>query len=233
MKTVVITGTNRGLGLGFVTHYLEAGWKVIAINRHDSEALSALKANAALTCLRAELTDEGDLARVAGELGSTDIDLLIHNAGVMGDANFRREVMQKQSLADFAREEWRKVFEINVFTPVQLTALLAPRLKDGATVVTLSSQMGSIEQNSFGGWYAYRASKAAVNGIMKSMSLELADRGIIAIAMHPGWVRTDMGGPDADIDTDTAIDGMTGVIAGLTLADSGRFLGYNGDELPY
>lgn len=233
MPHLVITGTNRGLGLEFVRHYLAADWQVTAINRRRSEELDALTDSAGLTCLEAELTQENDLERVADALTNARIDLLINNAGIMGDSAFRREVMQRQGLADFARDEWRSVFEINVFTPIQLIALLAERMADGGTVATISSQMGSISQNSFGGWYAYRASKAAVNCLMKSVSLELADRGIIAVALHPGWVRTDMGGPDADIDVTTSIAGMARVLDGLGPEDSGRFVSWNGDELPY
>lgn len=232
MPTAFITGTNRGLGLEFVRRYLEAGWRVIAVNRGESEALQALAVNPALTLLRAELTAPADLERIAESVGDTSLDLVINNAGIMGTDTFRLEDKQRQGLHDFSRDEWQRVFEINVFTPVQLIALLRERLAPGARVVTISSSMGSISGNSFGGWYAYRASKAAVNSLMKSVALELGDA-VIAIALHPGWVRTDMGGPDADIDAETSIAGMMAVIEGLGPDDNGAFLGFDGARIDY
>ncbi len=232
MPTAVITGANRGLGLEFTRRYLERGWNVIALSRNRSEALDALDRNPALTVLRGDLTDATDLERLAGEIGEASIDLLINNAGIMGTDAPRVTGRKKQGLHDFSREEWRAVFEINLFTPVQLIALLRTRLAPGARVVTISSSMGSIAENAYGGWFAYRASKAAVNSLMKSVALDLGDAAI-AIALHPGWVRTDMGGPDAEIDADTSVSGMMGVIDRLEPGDSGAFLGYDGKRLAY
>ncbi len=232
MPTALITGTNRGLGLEFVRRYLERGWQVIAVNRGESEALRSLAEDPALTLVRAELTAPADLERIADTLGDTTLDLVINNAGIMGTDTFRLEDKQRQGLHDFSRDEWQRVFEINVFTPVQLIALLREQLAPGAKVVTISSSMGSISGNSFGGWYAYRASKAAVNCLMKSVALELGDA-VIAIALHPGWVRTDMGGPDADIDVETSIAGMMAVIDSLGSDDNGAYLGFDGARLEY
>ena len=232
MPTALITGTNRGLGLEFVRRYLERGWRVIAVNRSESDALKALAADSSLTLAQAELTDSGDLQRVVAALGDASLDLVINNAGIMGTDTFRLEDKQRQGLHDFSRDEWRSVFEINVFTPVQLIAMLRERLAPGAKVVTISSSMGSISGNSFGGWYAYRASKAAVNCLMKSVALELGDA-VVSIALHPGWVRTDMGGPNADIDVETSIAGMMRVIDGLNSHDNGAFIGYDGARLEY
>lgn len=232
MPTAVITGCNRGLGLEFARRYLAAGWRVVALNRGDSKELVALAAEHPLTILRGDLTAEGDLQRMVGALGGTSVDLLINNAGVMGTDTFRLEDTPKQSLRDFDRDEWRTVFEINLFTAAQLIALLRERFVDGAKLVTISSSMGSISGNQFGGWFAYRASKAAVNSLMKSVALDLGDAAI-AVALHPGWVRTDMGGPDADIDAETSIAGMMQVIEGLGPGDTGAFIGYDGARLDY
>ncbi len=232
MPTAVITGTNRGIGLEFVRRYLESGWNVIALNRNDSPAITDLSVNPNLTVLHGDLTREEDLERMAAALGETSIDLLINNAGIMGSGAFRTEGHPSQGLHDFDRREWREVMEINLFTPMQLIALLRPQFANGARIVTISSSMGSTADNQFGGWYAYRASKAAVNSLMKSVSLELGDA-VIAIALHPGWVRTDMGGAGADIDASTSAEGMIRVIEGLKPADSGSFLAFDGRVLPY
>ncbi len=232
MPTVVITGANRGIGLAFTRRYLEAGWRVFAVNRGHSNALRDLAKHERLTLLQAELTDPFDLGRIGERLEEESIDLVINNAGIMGTDTFRQDNRQRQGLYDFEREEWRAVFEINLFTPMHLIALLRPRLAKGARLITISSSMGSIAGNQFGGWYAYRASKAAVNSLMKSVALELGDS-VIAVALHPGWVRTDMGGPDADIDVETSVAGMMDVIDGLEPADNGAFLGFDGRRIDY
>ena len=232
MPTAVITGANRGLGLEFTRRYLERDWEVIALNRGRSEVLETLARDNPLTILRGDLTREQDLERMAQTLGNSPIDLLINNAGLMGEERFRLADVPRQGLEDFSRDEWRAVFEINLFSAAQLIALLRTHFVPGAKIITISSSMGSIADNSFGGWYAYRASKAAVNSLMKSVALELGDKAI-AVAMHPGWVQTDMGGPDADIDAETSIRGMMEVIDGLSPADSGQFIGFDGRRLAY
>jgi len=140
-----------------------------------------------------------------------------------------------QGFGFFNRPMWREVFDINLFTVMSLSELLIEHISrsERGRIVTISSMLGSMSMNTSGGLYAYRASKAGVNAIMKSMSIDLASRGIIAIAQHPGWVRTDMGGQGADIDVHTSVSGMKKVIDGLNLADSGKFLSYDGTEMPW
>lgn len=232
MSTAVITGANRGIGLELTRRYLDAGWRVFAVNRGHSSDLRSLKDNPRLALLKAELTNPQDLTRVAERLEDEVVDLVINNAGIMGTGAARPERRHRQGLQDFSRDEWRAVFEINLFTPMHLLALLRPRLAAGARLVTVSSCMGSISDNEFGSWYAYRASKAAVNSLMKSVALELGDAAI-AIALHPGWVRTDMGGPEADIDVQTSVAGMIEVIEGLTPGDNGAFIGFDGSRIAY
>jgi NAD(P)-dependent dehydrogenase (short-subunit alcohol dehydrogenase family) len=151
----------------------------------------------------------------------------------MGTNTFHEGGMTRQGIHDFDRDEWRSVFEANLFTPGELTALLLDQIADDARVVMISSMMGSMELNSFAGWMAYRASKAAVNMMVSSAALEFAERGIVTLALHPGWVRTDMGGPEADIDVETSVAGMMDVIDGLGPEDSGAFIGYDGKRLPW
>jgi NAD(P)-dependent dehydrogenase (short-subunit alcohol dehydrogenase family) len=233
-STVLITGTNRGLGLGLVRAYLEDGWKVIAVNRSQSAELDELSSDH-LTIMYCDLTDDDELARVADSLGENPLDVLINNAGRMARSGFVASDQSSQGFGHFDRALWHDMFNINLFTPMRLAELLAGNLAraERGRIVTISSMLGSMELNTFGGIYAYRASKAGVNAIMKSMSVDLADRGIIAIAQHPGWVRTDMGGPGADIEIETSVNGMKTVIDGLTPADSGKLLSYDGSVMPW
>ena len=127
------------------------------------------------------------------------------------------------------------MFDINLFTPMHLCELLVDNVaqSNNGRMVTLSSMLGSMALNSTGGLYAYRASKAGVNAIMASMAIDLRDRGITAIAMHPGWVQTDMGGAGADLDVETSVNGMKKVIDGLSSEDSGKLLSWDGSEMPW
>ncbi|MBT8054001.1 MAG: SDR family oxidoreductase [Xanthomonadales bacterium] len=233
-ETVVITGANRGLGLGLTRAYLEDGWRVIALNRSSSPELESLR-NDSLEIHCCDLTDDSHLERFAGSLNGQVIDLLINNAGRMakdGSVNAGESV---QGFGYFNRELWRDVFDINVFTAMSLSELLADAIARSARgrIVTISSMLGSMALNSSGGLYAYRATKAGVNAIMKSMSIDLSGRGIIAIAQHPGWVQTDMGGQGADIDIATSVNGMKAVFDGLRPEDSGKFLSWDGSEMPW
>ncbi len=232
--TVLITGANRGLGLGLVRAYLEDDWDVIAVSRSLSAELDKI-ANPQLSVQLCDLTDDNDLAGLAATLGEEPLDVLINNAGRMARSGSVASEDSQQGFGHFDRALWHDMFDINLFTPMQLAELLAGNLAQAerGRIVTISSMLGSMELNSSGGIYAYRASKAGVNAIMKSMSIDLADRGIIAIAQHPGWVRTDMGGPGADIDIETSVNGMKSVIDGLTPEDSGKLLSYDGSVMPW
>jgi NAD(P)-dependent dehydrogenase (short-subunit alcohol dehydrogenase family) len=232
-STVLITGANRGLGLGLAEAYLADGWRVIALSRASSPGLEALN-NGRLDIHRCDLTDDDQLQSVADALSGQQVDVLINNAGRMAKPR-NGETRDVQGFGHFDRSLWHEVFDINLFTAVSLTERLVENLarSDRARIVTISSTLGSIAKNTSGGLYAYRASKAGVNAVTKSLAIDLADRGIIAIALHPGWVRTDMGGSGADIDVTTSVSGMKSVIDGLAPKDSGRFYAYDGSELPW
>jgi NAD(P)-dependent dehydrogenase (short-subunit alcohol dehydrogenase family) len=233
MPTTLITGANRGLGLELTRRYLQRNWQVFALARSRSEELQQLTDDPGLGLIDGDLLDSAFVDGLADRLGGDQLDLLINNAGTMGNRSFAGSERTIQCLADFDRDEWRSVFETNVFAPMHVTSKLLPLLRDGAAVITLSSIMGSIAGNRSPGWYAYRSSKAAVNAMMKCMSLELEPRGIIAVALSPGWARTEMGGPQADLDVEESVNGMMRVIDDLEPGDSGKFLGWDGNELPY
>lgn len=233
-QTVIITGANRGLGLGLTRSFLEDGDRVIALCRKTSAELQQA-ANENLEIFQCDLTDDTQLASLARQFRERSIDVLINNAGMMAKTGSVAGEESVQGFGYFNRELWHRLFDINLFTAMSLAELLVDNIaKSGrGRIVTISSMLGSMKMNTSGGIYAYRASKAGVNAIMKSMSIDLADRGIIAIAQHPGWVKTDMGGSGADIDIQTSVVGMKNVINGLTPADSGKFLSWDGSELPW
>lgn len=235
MATVLITGANRGLGLGLAQTYLDDGWKVIAVCRKPSDELHALAKNSPLKCFFLDLTDDDELEQLAEDLAGQPLDVLINNAGRMAKTGSSQGGESVQGFGHFDRSLWHRVFDINLFTPMKMAELFAPHLaaSENGRLVTISSMLGSMELNARGGLYAYRASKAGVNAITKSMAFDLAEKGITAIALHPGWVRTDMGGKGADLTIEASVTGMKTVIDGLGSGDSGKFLSYDGSEMPW
>ncbi|MCC5867204.1 MAG: SDR family oxidoreductase [Gammaproteobacteria bacterium] len=237
MPTVLVTGANRGLGLEFVRQYLADGWQVIACCRRRSEQLDALhQASAgALVIDEFALNDTAALEAFAERLGARPVDVLINNAGTMGRGSFATQGLEPFRFGSARAEDWAAVFHLNVFVPMKLSELLVDNVaaSEMRRIVTLTSMLGSIATNTVGGLYAYRASKAAVNAMMRSMAIDLAERGIIAIPLHPGWVRTDLGGQKAQLDARASVSGMRQVIATLTPAQAGCFLTYSGETLPW
>ena len=237
MPTVLITGTNRGLGLELARQYAADDWRVLACSR-DPEAgpLQALESEYPAVSRHAlEVTDASSVGTLAASLRDMSIDVLLNVAGVMHRRVPSAEGTSTSPLGPLDYDDWLRVLAVNVLGPARVTEALLENVAAGEQkkIVTLSSELGSMAGNEGGGLYAYRSSKAAVNAVMKSMANDLASRGIIAIPMHPGWVRTDMGGPKAPLSPEESAAGMRGVIAGLTLADSGRFLQWDGQELPW
>ncbi|MDX2223238.1 MAG: SDR family oxidoreductase [Rhodospirillaceae bacterium] len=238
MPTVLITGANRGLGLGLAKLYAADGWRVLAGCRAPAKAkeLKALadasKGQVSLHKLDVEKPDT--IKALAKKLKKQPIDVLLNVAGYYGP----KIVTEPGGLQEFGKSnyrDWEKILRINVMGPMRVAEAFVNHVAASAQkkIVTLSSIIGSIGGNDMGKMYPYRASKAAVNAIMKSMAIDLKPRGIIAVPIHPGWVRTDMGGPSADIDTRTSVTGMKKVIDRLTPADAGKFLVYDGSTLPW
>ena len=230
MATVLITGTNRGLGLEFVKHFLGRSDTVIATCRDSSSAteLQALAANNEnLSLKNLDVSDEQSMAAFATELKDTPIDVFINNAGVYGprDANF----------GNVGSSEWEQVVRVNAIAPMLLTQLIIGSLRQGTEkkLVYVTSKMGSIDDNKGGGSYIYRSSKTALNSVVKSLSVDLACEGFSVAVVHPGWVRTDMGGPNGLIDVQTSVSGMLAVIDGLSPDNAGDFFNYDGSLIPW
>lgn len=230
MPTVMITGANRGIGLEMLRQYSEAGWEVLGTCRDPAgaEAAQAIAdSNPGVTLHPLDVTDSAAVDALAGQLAGIAIDVLILNAGVMSPAS---NTLGKLDAADFLR-----VLEVNVVAPAICAQAFRSHVaaSERRTLVGIGSFLGSIGSNSDGGLYSYRSSKAGIHAVMRSLSIDLRENGVTAIAMHPGWVQTDMGGPDAAISAQESVAGMRRVIDGLKPADSGRLLTYAGEELPW
>lgn len=234
MSTLLITGANRGLGLALTRAYLGNGWDVVTLSRNNSSELDAL-AGPRLARHFLDLTNDAALAEVAKQLSDRTIDLLINNAGRMAHRSNKRDEKANQGMGGFDRALWHDVFDINLFTPMSMVENFVEHVarSERGRIVSMTSMLGSMELNTFGGLYAYRASKAGIHAITRSLAIDLAERGIIAIAIHPGWVRTDMGGPKAPVEIPESVAGIRHVIERLTPDDSGKVFAYDGSELPW
>ena len=232
MPTLLVTGASRGLGLEFVRQYSAEGWEVLACARAPGQARElqglAEEPTRRVSLHRLDVTDFAAIDSLAHQLRDVAIDVLINCAGTMGGRG------SSFGASDFA--EWDGIFRVNAFAPLKMAEAFVAHLARGAhrKLVSLSTIMASMGSNNMGGFYAYRASKAALNAIMVSLAIDLKRRHrITAAVLHPGWVRTDMGGPRAQIDPGTSVAGMRRVIGDLEPAQAGRFWTYDGSELPW
>lgn len=226
VETIVITGANRGIGLELTKRFTSNGDRVIATCRDPDRARDLTSLDGALDVHRVEVTDDKNVAEFRDALGAQCIDVLINNAGVMGSDH--------QTIDSMDYDAWLEAFSVNTMAPFRLITELRDNLKPATRprAVTLSSQMGSLARKSKGS-HAYRSSKAAVNKVMQVLATELADDGIIVCPVHPGWVRTDMGGASADISVEESGAGLFKLVNALTMEQSGRFWTWNGEEHPW
>jgi NAD(P)-dependent dehydrogenase (short-subunit alcohol dehydrogenase family) len=239
MPTTLITGASRGLGLEMTRQYGAEGWRVLACARTPDKSADlraiAAASSGRITVHALDVADHGQIDALAAALQGQPIDVLVNSAGVMGRESFAEKGMAIQRFGQSDYDDWMDTLRVNLFGPMKMAEAFVENVaaSEQKKLVTLTSIVGSIGQNTFGGLYAYRSSKAAANSIMKGMALDLKRRGIIALPMHPGWVRTDIGGPRAELDAPAAVASLRKVIAGLTSANSGHFLQWDGRELPW
>ena len=240
MPTVLVTGASRGLGLEFTRQYAAAGWQVLACARDPAGAAALQEASAAapgrVTLHALDVADHASIDRLATQLEGAAIDVLLNCAGTMGNGNFAAQGLAFGRFGGTDYADWERVLRINVLGPMKMAEAFVGQVarSEQRRIVTLTSILGSIARNTRGSLYGYRSSKAAVNAVMKSMAIDLAaSHGIAATAIHPGWVRTDMGGPRADIDAPTSVAGMRRVIDALTVESAGRYWMYDGSTLPW
>jgi NAD(P)-dependent dehydrogenase (short-subunit alcohol dehydrogenase family) len=228
MHTVFITGAKRGIGFEFTKQYAEDGWKVLACCRDPANApelLALAHKNSNIQVVTLDVMNFKQIEQVADTLQHTPIDVLINNAGIYPESRF----------GDVDMDEWSTAFKINSMAPLKLAEAFQANLAKSELkkLATLSSKMGSIEDNTSGGSYIYRSTKTAVNMVMKSLSIDLATTGISVVTLHPGWVLTDMGGPNALINVKTSVNGLRNVINNLSLVNTGKFIAYDGKEIAW
>jgi NAD(P)-dependent dehydrogenase (short-subunit alcohol dehydrogenase family) len=221
---VLVVGASRGIGLEFVRQYLADGARVIATHRDPVHAapLRALGAEPRLL----DVLDQPAIARLGRLLAGDRLSVAIVNAGLYGP--------RSEGLVTPSAEEFDAVMHTNVLAAMRLIPVLAPPLAAaGGTLAVLSSRMGSASlMHSSSGWL-YRASKAALNAVLKAASIDLGAQGIVCLALHPGWVRTSMGGPAADIGVAASVAGLRQVIAAADASANGGFFNYDGGRIDW
>jgi NAD(P)-dependent dehydrogenase (short-subunit alcohol dehydrogenase family) len=209
MPTALITGTGRGLGKELARQYADDGWKVIGTERRELE-----------------MTNREQIAGFARKLKGQPIDLLFCNAGTYGPRGMR--------LGNLDYGAWEEVLRVNLLGPAALIEALVENVaaSERKVIAVMSSRLGSIAETS-GSSFVYSTSKAALNALAKGLSVTLASRGVIVVALSPGWVRTDMGGENAPLTPEQSVGGLKKVISGLRPTDSGKFLSHDGTEIPW
>jgi NAD(P)-dependent dehydrogenase (short-subunit alcohol dehydrogenase family) len=228
MPTILITGANRGLGLEFVRQYLTEGYAVIAACRNPgrAQALQDLERDSkgALTLVELDVADSASVKDAAAHVPPTAVDILVNCAGVIGTYG--------QSIGSLDYDDWTQVLEVNVLGPARVCEAFLERVaqSDRRLIITITSGMGSLADNTSGGSIPYRTSKAAVNMLMRTAAIDLKPRRITCVVLNPGWVKTDMGGPNAKLSPEESVGAMRRLIAKLGPEDSGRFYNYDGRE---
>jgi len=219
---ILITGANRGLGLGFVRHYLDKGHAVWACHRSNAGELDGIE-HASLHLLRWDVaSDDAPLGQLPEH-----IDVLINCAGIYGPGK------DGQALDKVSSEAMQDVFNVDCIGPLRVVQRLHRRMAQGSVIANLSSKMGSSADNSSGGTYAYRAAKAGLVIISKSMAVDLAPAGVHVLSLHPGWVRTDMTHHTGLIDVTESVSGMADVIKRARDYEAGTFVAFDGKVVPY
>ncbi len=240
MPTLLISGANRGLGFELVKQFDARAWRIHACCRapdkaKDLQAIAA-KSDGRIQVHALDVSDFAAIEALAKALDGEPIDVLFNNAGIM-------EVQQRpldqqgesQSFGSIDYDEFRQILRVNVMAPMRMIEVFVDNVaaSDRKTIVTMSSILGSIATADSCRWVGYRASKTAVNMMMRGLASDLKDRGITAVGIHPGWVRTDMGSAAADVAPEDSGEGLAKVVDGLTPDQSGRYLTYDGGELPW
>lgn len=227
MKNVLITGAGRGIGLALAKEFAHHGYRVLGTYRNESSASGLMQlagANSAVIPIKADVKDEKTFEALKEELKKIGtLDILINNAGVIGE--------KARSLLELNISAITGVFETNTFGPMRVAQLAIPFMKSGGTIAQITSRMGSIADNTSGGNYDYRMSKAALN--MFNMCLAKEFPQIVCLALHPGWVQTEMGGPGASVTVEACARGLFQRITEATSEQSGQFFDYTGASIPW
>ena len=236
MPTVMVTGANRGIGYEHVAQYARKKWNVIACARQPEKAIELLqlqdKYGANFIIEELEVTNHKQVDDLSQKHSNTTIDILINNAGTGGPEGMPG-AMDYQKIDNMDYQIWRDILEVNLLAPFKVATSFHKQISisDKKTLIMMSSDLGSVSQNTFGGLYSYRASKSALNIVAKGMSNEWKD--IIVVALAPGWCRTYLGGAEAEIDPMDSVEDQQKMFESLTESDSGKFLDRFGNEAPW
>ena len=236
MASMLVTGASRGLGLEMVRQFVGDGWRIYACCRTPETAtdLAALAARSdgAITLHTLDVSKPEQVAALADEFRCTPIDMLVNNAGLLGCTI---DAMEPANFGSIDYDAWMQVHEINTMAPLRVTEAFVDHVaaSEKKLLLFMSTHMGCITELADGGLYPYRSSKAALNLLVKGLSIDLAPRGVRTLAVHPGWVVTDMGGPDAPVNKVDSIAGIRQVVANYGGGQTGRFFQYDGRELPW
>ena len=224
MTTIMITGASRGLGLEFARQFYSEECKVIATCRNPKKA-NELNSIGDIDVHSLDVTDDKSVANLADKLRGENIDILINNAGVIG---------QRDGFGRLDYDIWAETMDTNVFGPMRVAEAFRDNVMNSEKkqMIFITSRMGSITE-AVPNAYVYRSSKAALNMAVKCLSVELEQQGLIAVLFHPGHVQTDMGGQAAPVTPRKSIEGMKNQIVALTRDDNGRFLSYDGHQIPW
>ena len=222
MKTALVTGANRGIGLELTLQLLDSGYNVHATYRSSKGGLEEIQ-NSALNIHQMDVRNKEEISAVIKSINS--LDLLINNAGI-GDGHW-------QSISEIDMEHALEVLNVNAVSPVLVTQQVLPILSNRSTIVMISSLMGSIGDCQSGRSYAYRASKSALNMFSMAMKNELDGMGSSLLIIHPGWVETDMGGPNAPLSTDESVRGIMQRITEQNMSMSGRYVQFDGTPVEW
>jgi NAD(P)-dependent dehydrogenase (short-subunit alcohol dehydrogenase family) len=230
MANVLITGANRGIGLELARQYAENGDRVFAFTRSPGKAGElndlAKSSGGRMSVLAMDVGYPQSIATAARDLGDEPIDILINNAGILGGQN--------QTLENIDFQNWIEAFNVMTIGPFRVVQAFLRNLEAAKEprIMTVTSQLAASTWP-YGGTYAYASAKAGVNKVMQALALDLRDRNVIVSMIHPGWVKTDMGGPQADITSAESAAGIRKVIASLSKADTGKFYKWNGEIHPW
>jgi len=230
-KTILLTGANRGIGLELTKIFAEEHWRVLACCRNLDAAedlrLLAAASDGRIKVHPLDVADEEQIKQLASVLDGESIDILFNNAGVSGP--------EPKGFGSINVDGWLQTFRINTIAPLKMTEAFVEHVarSNRRIVAMMSSMLGSLADNTSGSYYVYRSSKTALNMVTKSLSIDLLERGITCVALHPGWVRTDMGGPQAPLSPQESAAGLYRVLSMLTRSENGKFLAYDGRDIPW
>lgn len=231
MSQILVTGANRGIGLELVRQYSEVGWQVHACCRNPDAAMELRRlvdaGKGAVLLHRLDVTDDAQISNLAQNLRGQPIDILFNNAGVYGQAD--------AWFGNTDRKAWLDALNVNTISPMKVMEAMVDNVaaSELRIMATLSSKMGSMADNRSGGSYVYRSTKAALNAVMVSAAHDLKPRGITAVMLHPGWVRTDMGGPNGEISVAQSVAAMRQILSRVSPEDAGSFYEIDGSIVPW